>query len=66
MSIEITTKESFEVQCASCGSTLSARMGGKHSWSKDVIEVDPCRECMKEAAEDAAKEARNEAAGEQA
>ena len=60
MSIEITTTESFEVQCDSCGSTLYARMGGKYSWSKDVIKVDPCRGCMKEAAE----EARNEAAGE--
>ncbi len=53
MSVEITTKETFQVRCGVCDEPLTARMGGDYAWSTDVIVVDPCKECLKEAAEDA-------------
>lgn len=49
MSLEIETKSDFEIECEKCGVALEARLGGQYSWSRDVIKVEPCPDCMKEA-----------------
>ncbi|MFV5212734.1 hypothetical protein ACLIIZ_03265 [Azonexus caeni] len=56
MSIEIETKTDFEIECEKCGSQLEASLGGKYSWSRDIIKVKPCEQCLKEAREEWAQE----------
>lgn len=50
MYVEITTKQAFEFRCTKCNNSLTARTGGD-CIGADVIVVDPCKECLKEAAE---------------
>lgn len=56
MSIEIETKSNFEVECQKCGSQLEASLGGKYSWSRDIIKVKPCEQCLNDAREELAQE----------
>lgn len=50
MSLEIETKSDFEIECEKCGAALQARLGGRqYSWSRDVIKVEPCPDCLREA-----------------
>ena len=53
MSIEIETKADFEVECDKCGSALNAKLGGQYSWSRDVIKIEPCEQCIEDAIEKA-------------
>ena len=62
MSIEIETKEQFDVECGSCGASLEASIVRSNRWgSTPTMTITPCEKCM----EAAADKAREEAMGEQ-
>lgn len=48
MSVEFEAKVVVDIECANCGSPLNAHMGGKYSWSKDMMKVEPCEYCLNE------------------
>lgn len=56
MSIEIETKSDFEIECTKCGSALEAKLGGQYSWSRDIIRVEPCEQCLNEVREEVAEQ----------
>ena len=61
MSVEITTSESFDVECSACGSALEASITRSARWgSSPTMTVTPCEKCLEEAADKAREEATGE------
>ena len=61
MSIEITTKEEFDVECSACGAPLEASIfRSNRLGSTPTRGITLCEKCMEEAADKAREEATGE------